>query len=281
MIPHSRPPSGSTPSLLRATAWMVPLGGACACVLLLTVCSGGGGRVSRSGDGTLILNETTNSITSSKLGRKRGASGADMPKTLQPGRTLALAREFDLVDVRAAIPDLSIDLRYATADNVARRPLYDKRLPCMLRRETADKLRHAQAILRAQGYGIRLWDAYRPPEVQEILFQAGASTHMFLSPETTGWSRHCGGIAVDVTLVDAAGQERRMPTRFDAGLQNAAAHYQGSDLEIRRNLQILQAAMKQAGFTQVTAEWWHFDDGDFVQNPQSIIYAHQLAIPKI
>lgn len=257
---------------------MLPLGGACASVLL-TVCGGGPG-VSRGGNGTLILNETTNSITSSSLGRKRGGS-PDMPRTLQPGRTLELAQGYDLVDVRSVIPGISIDLRYGTADNVARRPLYDKRLPCLLRRETAEKLRQAQAILRGQGYGIRLWDAYRPPEVQEILFQAGASTRMFLSPETKGWSRHCGGIAVDVTLVDSQNRELRLPTGFDAGLQNAASDYQGSDAEIRRNLQILQAAMRQAGFTQVTAEWWHFDDGDFTQNPQAIVYGHQLAIPKM
>lgn len=265
------------PSPPHAIRWMLPLGGACACALLLTVC---GGTATRGRDGTLILNETTNSITTSSLGRKRGSS-PDMPRTLQPGRTLELARGYDLVDVRTVIPGIFIDLRYGTADNVARRPLYDKRLPCLLRRETAEKLRQAQAILGAQGYGIRLWDAYRPPEVQEILFQAGASTRMFLSPETTGWSRHCGGIAVDVTLVDAQNREMRMPTGFDAGLKNAAADYQGADPEIRRNLQILQAAMRQAGFTQVTAEWWHFDDGDFTQNPQVIIYAHQLAIPRI
>lgn len=204
-----------------------------------------------------------------------------MPPTLQPGRTVELAERHNLVDVRSAIPGISIDLRYATGENVARRPLYDKRLPCLLRRETAEKLRTAQTILRAQGYGIRIWDAYRPPEVQEILFQAGASTRMFLSPETAGWSRHCGGIAVDVTLVDSQNQEVRLPTGFDAGLQNAAADYQGSDTEIRRNLQILQNAMSQAGFSQVTAEWWHFDDGDFVQNPQPIVYGHQLAIPKM
>lgn len=257
---------------------MVPLGGA-ACLLMLTVCSNQP-SVSRGSSGTLILNETTNSITTSSLGRKRGA-GPDVPRTLQPRQTLELARGYDFVDVRAVIPGISIDLRYGTAENVARRPLYDKRLPCLLRRETAEKLRQAQAILRAQGYGIRLWDAYRPPEVQEILFQAGASTRMFLSPETTGWSRHCGGIAVDVTLVDAQNRELRLPTGFDAGLKNAAADYQGSDPEIRRNLQILQGAMHRAGFTQVTAEWWHFDDGDFTQNPQVIVYGRQLGIPKM
>lgn len=250
---------------------MLPLAGACAS-LLLTVCGGGSPAVSRGRSGTLMLDPSAGSITSSSPG---------MPRLLQPDRTVQLARAFDLVDVRSVSPSISVDLRYSTAGNVARRPLYDKRLPCLLRRETAEKLRNAQTLLQAQGYGIRLWDAYRPPEVQEILAQVGASTRMFLSPETAGWSRHCGGIAVDVTLVDSQNRELRLPTGFDAGLKNAAADYRGPDAEIRRNLEILQAAMRQAGFTQVTAEWWHFDDGDFVQKPQPIVYGHQLAIPKM
>lgn len=238
-------------------------------VLSLTALAACGTKpVARTPSGTLILNESTGAIT------QRSARVA-LPGTHNPQEVM---RQFDLVDARTAIPGISIDLRYATAENVAGRPLYPKGMPCLLRRETAEKLKAAQALLRPQGYGIRIWDGYRSPEVQEVLHQAGASTHMFLSPETMGWSRHCGGISVDVTLVDGKNREQRMPTGFDAGLQNAAAAYRGGDPEVARNLQILQTAMRQAGFTQVTAEWWHFDDGDFVRNPQPIIYGRQLGL---
>lgn len=189
------------------------------------------------------------------------------------------ARAYDFVDLRKVIPGISIDLRYATAENVAGRPLYPRRMPCLLRRETALKLKEAHETLRAQGYGLRVWDAYRPPEVQEVLHRAGAHTHMFISPETMGWSRHCGGIAVDVTLVDANGQEQRMPTGFDAGLHGASAKYRGGDAVIAHNLQLLQRAMLRAGFTQARAEWWHFDDGEFVNHPQPIVFGRELAIP--
>lgn len=236
------------------------------CLSLLASCASE--PVTRLPSGTLLLDETTGNVT------RHGGRGP-APRS---GSPVELARHFDLADVRSAIPGISIDLRYGTADNVARRPLYPKGMPCLLRMETVEKLRTAQALLRAQGYGIRIWDAYRSPEVQEVLHQAGASTHMFLSPETMGWSRHCGGIAVDATLVDVNNREQRMPTGFDAGLQNAASDYRGGDPEVAKNLQILQRAMKQAGFTQVTAEWWHFDDGDFVRNPQPIIYGRQLGL---
>ena len=177
------------------------------------------------------------------------------------------------------IPDAVIDLRYATPDNVAQRPLYPARMPCLLRIETAEKLKTAQTLLRAQGYGLRIWDAYRPPEAQETLHSHAGSTGMFLSPEATGWSRHCGGIAVDLTLVDAHGNVLRMPTGFDQDLANASRHYRGNDPVVKQNLQILQAAMQQAGFIQLESEWWHFDDKDYLHDPQQIVYARQLAIP--
>ncbi len=196
-----------------------------------------------------------------------------------PAHSFELAKNFGLIEVRRVIPDAVIDLRYVTPDNVAKRPLYPARMPCLLRFETAEKLKIAQSLLRAQGYGLRIWDAYRPPEAQETLHCQAGSTGMFLSPEATGWSRHCGGIAVDLTLVDAHGNVQRMPTGFDQDLANASRHYRGNDPVVKQNLQILQAAMQQAGFIQLESEWWHFDDKDYLHDPQQIVYARQLAIP--
>lgn len=208
------------------------------------------------------------------------AAPEERRSALVPSRSVELAAQYDLVDVRAFIPGIAIDLRYTTPRNVTQRAIYPARMPCLLRIETAEKLKTAQTLLSAQGYGLRIWDAYRPPEVQEELHRHGGSTGMFLSPET-GWSRHCGGIAVDLTLVDARGTEQRMPTYFDEDFANASRHYRGNDPEVRRNLQILQAAMKQAGFTQLESEWWHFDDADYVSNPQPVVFGHQLAIPTL
>lgn len=202
----------------------------------------------------------------------------DKGSHLGKGSTLELARQRGLVEVRKVIPGIGIDLRYATARNITGQPIYPHRMPCLLRTETAEKLKQAQAILRAQGYGLRIWDAYRPPEVQETLHKHASSTGMFLSPDT-GWSRHCGGIAVDLTLVDAQGREQRMPTGFDQDLAHAGIHYRGNDPVVKQNLQILQAAMKQAGFIQLESEWWHFDDAEYLTDPQPVIYGWRIALP--
>ena len=213
-----------------------------------------------------------------RRGTLYASSTQDAGSPLNSGSTLERARKRNLVDVRTAIPGIAIDLRYATADNVTGQSIYPSHMPCLLRTETAEKLKEAQAILRAQGYGLRIWDAYRPPEAQEALHQAGGSTGMFLSPNA-GWSRHCGGIAVDLTLVDVHGQEQRMPTGFDQDFAHASRNYSGADPVVKQNLQVLQAAMKQAGFTQLESEWWHFDDAEYLNNPQPIVYGWQIALP--
>lgn len=196
------------------------------------------------------------------------------------GGTLELARQRGLVDVRKVIPGIEIDLRYGTADNVTGHAIYPASMPCLLRTETAKKLKRAQSILRAQGYGLRVWDAYRPPEAQEALHKSGGSTGMFLSPNA-GWSRHCGGISVDLTLVDAKGNVQRMPTGFDQDFAHASRNYRGADPMVAQNLQVLQAAMKQAGFTQLESEWWHFDDAEYISNPQPIVYGWRIGLPSM
>jgi D-alanyl-D-alanine dipeptidase len=193
-------------------------------------------------------------------------------------RAVALAKKFDLVEVPALVPGVQIDLRYGTRHNVAGRALYHPGTPCLLRRATAEKLRTAQALLAAQGYGLRIWDAWRPPEVHVLLLHHGGHTGMFQNLDG-GWSRHCAGLCVDVTLVDRQGREVRMPTGFDQDFEFASSHYTGGDPEIAGNLARLQRAMRAAGLEPVKEEWWHFDDTDFLNQGQRVIGASELGLP--
>lgn len=182
-----------------------------------------------------------------------------------------------LVDIKRTIPSLSVDLRYKTAQNVTGRPLYPPDMPCLLRASTAKKLKKAQRLLRAQGYGLRVWDAWRPPEAHAKLYGKGAGTGMFLDP-VNGWSRHCGGVSVDVTLVDRKGNEQRMPTYFDEDLHKASSSQQPTDPEVRRNLALLNEAMSKAGFKALPGEWWHFDDLEFLYRPIPVIRARDVGV---
>ena len=173
-----------------------------------------------------------------------------------------LAKKRGLVDVRQVIPDIVVQLPYATANNVAGDRLYPPDMTCYLHQSTAQKLARAQGYLRQRGYRLKIWDGYRPPEAQQKLFDLAGSTGYVADPKF-GWGRHCSGTAVDVTMLDSQGRECRMPTRFDDFTKAASSNYQGTDPVIRENLAILQNAMFKAGFTVLKMEWWHFNDRDF------------------
>jgi len=189
-----------------------------------------------------------------------------------------------LVNVRLVIPDIVVELRYKTKKNITRQVLYPENMPCMLHPATLEKLRIAQDIVRAQGYGLKIWDAWRPPEVQLSLFNHGGYTGMFTDPKIM-WSRHCSGTAVDVTLVDAKGRELEMPTGFDTGGRDAHYVYKGKDKDIRMHLHVLQMAMLDAGFSILDNEWWHFDDRDynFPRASPPVVFGSDLglALPKV
>lgn len=164
-----------------------------------------------------------------------------------------------LADLRVVAPGIVVDLRYATTNNVAGKRLYPSGMPCLLHRSTAYKLAEAQELLRREGFGLKVWDAYRPPQAHRALWKAAPSSN-YVVPPSAGLSRHCAGVAVDVTLVDSQGREMRMPTKFDSFSPEASSFYRGGDPEVRRNLERLQRAMRKAGFVTIPNEWWHFDE---------------------
>ena len=221
----------------------------------------------------LILTALLTALLTAACAGSRG----DRTGALMRERSLQRAIPHGLVDVAAAVPGIDIDLRYATANNIAGRALYPAHMPCLVLASTAERLRHAQALLNAQGYGLRIWDAWRPPEVQDRLNDASGRTGLFLDPEV-GWSRHCGGISVDATLIDLHGNEQRMPTAFDDKLGPSATDYSGGDPVIRRNLSILHTAMRTAGLIPLDDEWWHFDNIDHIKSPVPIIRGPQIGI---
>ncbi|MEA3187667.1 MAG: zinc D-Ala-D-Ala dipeptidase [Chthoniobacter sp.] len=161
-----------------------------------------------------------------------------------------------LVDLHAVDPTIVIDLRYATPHNVTGRPLYPPGTPCLVRAGVAQRLRAAQYVLRRQGLGLKVWDAYRPLAAQRRLFDAVKMSE-FVADPASGGALHSWGVAVDATLVDAHGRDVPMPTDFDDFSKTASMHYAGGDRRVWKNLATLQHAMSP-GFYGMHGEWWHF-----------------------
>ncbi len=193
----------------------------------------------------------------------------------------ALAQEkLELVDIHKVARTIVIDLRYAGTNNITGRPLYAPGTVALVRPDVATRLAVAQAFLRRYKYGLKIWDAYRPKEIQMQLWAASHNNAYVANPETTNGSLHSWGLAVDATLVDDHKQEVRMPTDFDDFTPAAMWRYLGTDPIIRAHLDLLQSAMREAGFYGLRAEWWHFvatnwkehvpDPDQFATSPSSL-----------
>ncbi len=172
----------------------------------------------------------------------------------------AYASKKDMVRLDVAVPDAVIDLKYATSDNITGKPVYESKT-AYLRKGTADKLKKANDIVMEQGYRIKVWDAYRPQRSHEILFESAKNSYYFMDAKIG--SNHTRGASVDVTLVDAQGNEVDMPSGFDEMSKKAHRTYELATPEQKKNALILENAMKQAGFIPLENEWWHFDDTEF------------------
>ncbi len=167
-----------------------------------------------------------------------------------------------LVEVRDLCSGLEVELKYATEDNFTGRRLYPVEV-CLLREETAKKLAAANAEFMADGYRLKIWDAYRPLSVQEALWEQKPDPVYVADPETG--SNHNRGAAVDVTLVDEEGRELEMPTGFDVFTAEASRSYPDMSSEARENMEYLTEVMVKNGFTPIESEWWHFNDADVAE----------------
>lgn len=161
-----------------------------------------------------------------------------------------------LADIAAVNPRIRLDIRYATTNNFTGHKVYDE-ARCFLQAEVARKLSQVQEDLERQGLGLKVYDCYRPLSVQKR-FWALVPDERYVANPAKG-SRHNRGAAVDLTLVNAQGEELRMPTPYDDFTEKAHRDYRNLPEQAIRNRDILEKAMVRRGFVPLPTEWWHFD----------------------
>ena len=179
-----------------------------------------------------------------------GASGT------QPWEDLLAKGE--LVDVRKYDPSIVVEMRYATVHNCVSSVIYPANFPCLTRPDTAVRLHMAETLLHNWGYRLKIWDAYRPQEAQNILYKRWAGRGFVANPDEGAGSLHTWGLAVDATMVDLLGHDVAMPSGFDVFTPDASAIYTGTNKNAVFHLHLLQGAMGAAGFMGIRNEWWHF-----------------------
>ena len=165
----------------------------------------------------------------------------------------------EYVLVNKYIPDLYVELMYATDNNFTGVRIYDF-TDAYLRYGTVKKLANVQKELKEQGYSLKIWDAYRPFEAQQKLWEVYPDPNYVANP-ANGMKKHNLGGTVDITMVAADGSVISMPTEFDDFSLKADRDYSDiEDEEAVKNVMILQNAMENNGFTGYQGEWWDYSD---------------------
>jgi D-alanyl-D-alanine dipeptidase len=171
----------------------------------------------------------------------------------------------DLVELVKLDPALRLDIRYAGTNNFMHRVMYPE-ARAFLQRPAAEALARAQQDLKTKGYGLLIFDGYRPWSVTKAFWDAATPQQRaieFVANPRNG-SRHNRGCAVDLTLFDlATGAEIPMPSSYDEFSERAFPDYGGGSAEGRAHRDLLRQAMEAQGFTVYKAEWWHFDYNDW------------------
>ncbi|MEC4005146.1 M15 family metallopeptidase [Flavobacterium sp. SUN052] len=148
------------------------------------------------------------------------------------------------------------DMKYATNDNFLKKKVYDCD-ECYLRLKTAKNLIEANTEFLTKGYRIKLFDCYRPIDVQKKMWELVPNADYVADPKKG--SIHNRGGAVDITLVDKDGNELDMGTKFDFFGPEASHNFQNFSEKIKQNRSLLKEIMLKHNFKSFDSEWWHYN----------------------
>lgn len=165
-----------------------------------------------------------------------------------------------LIELTTLDPTIRLDIRYATANNFTGRQLYSQPRAFLVA-PAAQALLVAHRAAQREGYGLTIYDAYRPWRVTKALWDAtppGPKRNYVANPKRG--SKHNRGCAVDLTLHRLADNaEVEMPSGYDEFTPRAHRNFVDAPPEALRHRALLERIMEAAGFRSASNEWWHFD----------------------
>lgn len=185
----------------------------------------------------------------------------------QPPREEGKFRKPELVELIKVDHTIKLDVRYATANNFLGRAVYTESR-AFLQKPAAKSLARASKKLRKEGYGLLVFDGYRPWSVTKIFWDSTPADKKEFVADPAKGSRHNRGCAVDLSLYDLkTGKEVGMPGAYDEMTDRSHVNYRGGTDEQRRLRDLLRREMEREGFQVYEPEWWHFDYKDWKEYP--------------
>ncbi|NUT18029.1 MAG: D-Ala-D-Ala dipeptidase VanX [Hamadaea sp.] len=174
------------------------------------------------------------------------------------------------------LPGIRWDAKYATWDNFTGKPVDGYVANRIVgTRALCDALADAQQEARSAGFGLLLWDAYRPQRAVECFLRWSARSEngrtkrrhypnidrsqMIEKGYVAARSGHSRGSAVDLTLYHlSTGELARMGGDHD--LMDPISHHGAAGVPVAEagNRRLLCSIMEKCGFTRYDSEWWHY-----------------------
>lgn len=163
-----------------------------------------------------------------------------------------------MVELKSMIPGIVYDLRYASTNNFMHRLMYSSGTnETFMRIAAATALKKIQAELKVMGFGLKIFDAYRPFSVT-VKFWELVHDERYVANPSRG-SGHNRGIAVDLTIINLkSGKELDMGTGFDNFTDTAHHSFTSLSEEVLQNRELLKSTMLKYGFKSLDSEWWHY-----------------------
>lgn len=172
-------------------------------------------------------------------------------------KTVTADANRQMTDLKKKIPSLVLDLRYATTNNFMQQKLYPQLSTTWLRKSVADSLAIVQKQLKIMGFGLKIFDAYRPYSVTEKMWEPVKDDRYAADPKKG--SGHNRGIAADLTIINLkTGKELNMGTGFDNFTDSAHHAFTNLPEEVLQNRLLLKKIMEEHGFKALDTEWWHY-----------------------
>jgi D-alanyl-D-alanine dipeptidase len=172
-------------------------------------------------------------------------------------------KESDLVELIRLDSTFKLDIRYATNNNLVGKPVYTE-ARAFLQRPAAENLVKVNSELKQLGYGLLLFDGYRPWSVTKKFWDITPKENKKFVADPKKGSRHNRGCAIDLSLYEiVSGKEVDMTGVYDEMSERSYPYYKGGTDEQRRMRDLLRTKMEAHGFTVYEYEWWHFDYKDW------------------
>lgn len=168
------------------------------------------------------------------------------------------------------------DSKYATWDNFTGKPVDGYEVNrIVVTYALADALREAKEKASALGYGLLLFDGYRPQRAVNCFVHWSAQPENGLTKEnyypnidrsemiTKGYvatkSGHSRGSAIDLTLY-RLGTNALVPMGTNFDFMDERSHHTSKGIASTEaeNRRLLSSIMEASGFESFVYEWWHY-----------------------